>query len=322
MIYVQLLVGFVLLLGGAEFLVRGAAAIATRLAISSLAVGMSLVAFGTSAPELVVGIDAALSGAPDIAVGNIVGSNIANIMLILGVSAAICPIAIGRPLRHDALVLGGATILFSALAWSGTLGRWAGMALVAALIAFIASTGRREHRQRRSTLASQAGEEPTTSARGWIAWACIAGGLAGIILGADQLVQGSIALARTAGVSEAVIGLTLVAVGTSLPELATSAVAAARGHSEIAVGNVVGSNLFNMLCVGGLVATAVPLPVAEEIRSFDLWIMLAATAAVLPFLFTNLRMGRLFGVVLFCCYAGYIAILLGAASSQPLIGAD
>ncbi len=324
--YLQLGCGFILLLGGADILVRAAAALARELSISSLAIGMTVVAFGTSAPELMVTLDAALSGAPDVGVGNIVGSNIANLMLIVGVSALICPIEISRPPRRDTAILAAVSVLFAALALTGILERWAGVVLVICLALFLVGAGRRE--RRRGHIGNDRedagrGDRPVSpGGRRWRAWAGLLAGLAGVVIGANLLVTGSIALARAAGLSEAVIGLTLIAVGTSLPELAASAAAALRRHPEISLGNVIGSNIFNMLCVAGLTAAVVPLPVADQIRGFDLWVMLAATAALFPFLFAGLRIGRLVGLVLVLLYAGYIAALVftGAApaTARPM----
>jgi cation:H+ antiporter len=312
--YAQLLGGFVLLLGGADVLVRGAATIAQRFAISSLAVGMTIVAFGTSAPELMVTLDAALAGSPDIGVGNVVGSNIANLLLIIGSSAAICPIKIGRPLRFDAVVLGGVSLLFTALALRGVLEWWAGMLLIVALALFLVSAGRREQERRRRADPAR-DQRKAMPGRGWVAWLGILAGLIGVVVGADLLVRGSVAFARAAGVSEAVIGLSLIAVGTSLPELAASAAAAIRRHPEISLGNVIGSNIFNMLCVAGVVAALVPLPVAEQIRSLDVWVMLAATALLISFLFTGFPIGRVVGLIFLGLYAGYIAILVNTGDA-------
>jgi cation:H+ antiporter len=326
MMYVQVTVGFVLLLGGAEVLVRGAAAVARRFAVSPLVIGMTVVAFGTSAPELVVSLDAAISGAPDIAVGNIVGSNIANLLLIMGITVLLSPIGgRTRPLIHDTTILVISSALFAGFVWSGTIGRTAGVVMVAMLLGFLGSSYWREVRgpggPAAESLREEAEEIEGIPGAPWLAWLAVAGGLAGIIFGADLLVEGGVALARAAGVSEAVIGLTLIAVGTSLPELAASVVAAIRGHSDIAVGNVVGSNLFNMLGVGGTVALVTPLSVAEQIRDFDIWVMLVATAAFLPFLIFGLRLGRPVGVAFLVVYGAYIAFLvLGPANLSARVG--
>ncbi|MGF1640095.1 MAG: calcium/sodium antiporter [Rhodospirillales bacterium] len=315
MMYIQVVVGFVLLLGGAEALVRGSVATARRFGISPLIIGMTVVAFGTSAPELVVSLQAAMAGVPDIAVGNIVGSNIANILLIVGVAAVLSPIG-GRPkpLIHDTVVLVASSALFAALIWIGTIGRGAGVLMVAMLLGFLASSYRREIRGLGDATAGSRREEAEEIAplpgAPWLAWAAVVAGLVAIIVGAEMLVEGGVAVARAAGVSEAVIGLTLIAVGTSLPELAASVVAGLRGHSDIAIGNVIGSNLFNILGVGGAVAVVAPLAVADQIRHFDIWIMLLATTAFVPFLIIGLRLGRAVGFALLLLYGCYLARLI------------
>ncbi len=315
MMYVQVILGFLLLLGSAEVLVRGAVAVARRFGVSPLVIGMTVVAFGTSAPELVVSLDAAISGAPDIAVGNIVGSNIANLLLIIGATVLVSPIAgRTRPLIHDTTVLVVSSVLFTGIILSGTIGRPAGAVMVAMLLGFLASSYWREVKGPGDAAAESRREEAEEiegiPGAPWLAWIAVAGGLAGIVFGADLLVEGGVAVARAAGVSEAVIGLTLIAIGTSLPELAASVVAAVRGHSDIAIGNVIGSNLFNILGVGGAVALVTPLAVAEQIRDFDIWVMLVATAAFLPFLIFGLRLGRPVGVAFLVGYAAYIAFLV------------
>ena len=326
MAYFQVIGGFVLLLFSAEVLLRSSVAIARRLKIPTLVIGMTVVAFGTSLPELVVSLDAAFSGAPDIAVGNIVGSNIANLLLIIGVSGIIFPIASRpRPLVRDGLTLMAVSLLFAGFLWHGTIGREAGFLLVMLLVAFLArSYWHGTHGDAdlaAETLSQEAAELEGIPGRLWVAWVAVVVGLAGITLGADLLVRGGVVVARSAGVSEAVIGLSLIAVGTSLPELAASLMAAFRGHSDIAVGNVVGSNLFNMLCVGGTVAVAAPLSVAEQIQGFDVWVMLAATAAFLPFLVARIRFGRLMGALFLGAYVLYMVVLYrGPSNVIPFIG--
>ena len=311
MIYVQLIAGFVLLLGGAEVLVRGAIALAKRLEISPLIIGMTVVALGTSAPELVVSLDAALLGSPGIALGNVIGSNIANLLLILGAVGMVMPIA-AKPdgLWRDGLILLGGSLLFAALCWSGIIGLWPGMLLLAVFVAFL---GHSYWRETRNGGEAEMGVQEVVEIRGvpasvTAAWLVLAAGLAGVVYGADLLVMGGVAVAEAAGVSEEVIGLTLIAFGTSLPELAASVVAAWRGHSDIALGNVVGSNLFNMLLIVGVVAVVTPLLVPIQIMAFDLWVMLAATVLFLPFLVGGLRFGRLAAGVFLAAYAAYIAV--------------
>lgn len=320
MAYLQLIGGFVLLLGGAEVMLRGSVAIARRFNVSTLIIGMTIVAFGTSLPELVVSLEAALTGALDIAVGNIVGSNIANLLLIIGVSGLVSPIAARpQPLVRDGLTLLAVSLLFAALLWYGAIGREMGLLLLAMLLGFLARSYWHETHgdadPAAERLAQEAAEIEGLPGRPWVACIAIVAGLAGISLGANLLIEGSVVLARAAGVSEAVIGLSLIALGTSLPELAASLVAALRGHSDIAVGNVVGSNLFNILCVGGSVAVAAPLQVTEQIRDFDVWIMLAATVAFMPFLLARVRFGRLMGAVFIAAYAAYMIVLYKGPSN-------
>ena len=243
MIYVQVLGGFVLLLGAAEVMVRGAVALADRLGISKMVIGMTVVAVGTSAPELVVSLDAALSGAPGLAVGNVVGSNIANVLLVLGGAGVVRSLQTKEGALHvDCGVLFGGTILFIIIAYSGTVGRLPGVFLLIVFFGFLWNSYRREkgggpdaelHEEEMEEIHSL----PKAMA---LAWGYLIVGIAGIILGADLLVDGGVQIARNFGVSDEVIGLTLFAVGTSLPELGASVVAAYRGHTDVAIGNVVG----------------------------------------------------------------------------------
>ncbi len=326
MAYLQVIGGFVLLLGGAEVLLRGSVAIARRFNVSTLMIGMTIVAFGTSLPELIVSLDAAFSGSPDIAIGNIVGSNIANLFLIIGLSGIVSPLAArAQPMVRDGLTLLAISLLFAALLWYGTMGREMGLLLLVLLFAFVVRSYWREAHggadPAAERFAQEAAEVGELTWPLWIVSIAVVGGLAGLALGADFLVKGGVVVARAAGVSEAVIGLSLIALGTSLPELAASLVAALRGHSDIAVGNVVGSNLFNILCVGGSVAVAAPLRVAEQIQKFDIWIMLAATLAFMPFLLARLRFGRLMGSVFVGAYVVYMIVLFrGPSRVFPFLG--
>ncbi len=301
--------GFVLLFGGAEFMIRGAVALAKRLGISTLVIGMTVVAMGTSAPELVVSLSAALSGAEGLAVGNVVGSNIANILLILGVSALITPILV-RPegFMMDGAVLLAGSLIFAALAWRGTFDLFAGGVLSVLFVAFLIYSYLREKRGGPTAdihirEVEDIGAPPKTAAGIWVE---IIGGTTVLIIGSELLVDGGVAIARGAGVSEEVIGLTLIAFGTSLPELAASVMAAWRGHAEVALGNVLGSNLFNLLLVIGAVAMIRPLPVADQIRQFDLGVMLAATVALLPILAGGRTFGRIKAALFLAAYGAYI----------------
>jgi len=304
MIYLQLLAGFVLLIIGGDLLVRGAVDTARHLGVSPLLIGLTLVGFGTSTPELVASVQAALAGSPGIAVGNVVGSNIANILLILGFAALLRPITTPRA----AFQRDGAMLLLSALAClgvvlMGTLNRPMGAALLVLLIGYIVYSYRRE----RAVPEIGAGMAPPMSA--WIAGALTLGGLVVVVLGARLLVFAAIDLAREAGISETVVGLTVVAIGTSLPELVTSVMAALRRQSDVAFGNVIGSNIYNVLGILGVTALVQPIPVPAEIAHIDIWVMLATTLLLMAFAVSNWRISRREGAVLLAAYAGYLGYL-------------
>ena len=308
----SLLGGMVLLVGAAHALVQGAAALALRLGLTPLVVGLTVVAFGTSAPELVVSVQAALAGAGGIAVGNVVGSNVANVGLILAVAVLVRPIAADPALlRRDLPVAVAVTALAVAFLADGRVGRAEGAVLVVGLAAYLAWSVRAA----RSESAAAALDVPIPAPTGpaWRDAVLVAGGLGGLVLGADLFVGGAVALAEAAGVSNAVIGLTVVAIGTSLPELATSVVASVRGEGEIAVGNVVGSNLFNLLGVLGVGALARPL-VAPGLEPVDLAVMAAFIVVLVPMLLTGRRLVRAEAVVLaagYVVYVGYLAVQHG-----------
>lgn len=309
MMYFQVLVGFVVLTGAAEVLVRGAVNLADRMGISPLVIGMTVVAVGTSAPELVVSLDAALSGSPGLAVGNIVGSNIANVILILGVTCVVKPITDGTAaLKRDAVMLMGGGLLFTALCLRGELDLVAGVVLLAGFFTFLGvSYWRDSHDPEAAEEIIHEVEELEGKPKALpVTLALVAIGLAGLAFGADILVDGGVAIARTFGISEEVIGLTVFAFGTSLPELAASVVAAVRGHSDLAIGNIVGSNLFNVLGVGGTAAVVVALPVAPQILNFDLWVMLATSALMLPLMVCGWRLTRAVAVLFLILYGAYI----------------
>ncbi len=305
--------GLVLLFVGGELLVRGAVNLSLRLGISPLLVGLAVVGFGTSAPELLVSLQAATAGQPDIAVGNVVGSNIANVLLIIGTSALIrplyCPPQMGRRDGTLGVVAAGLLIL---LAFAGTIHAWEGAVLLALLIGHLTWSYRIERRDYPPAAAvhvHETNEMAPDRMPAWVALAILLAGLAAVLLGARWLVDGAVVLARQAGVSEAVIGLTLVAVGTSLPELATSIVAALRGHNDVAIGNVLGSNLFNILAILGTTALVVPVPVSPELLHLDLWVMLAVMGGLLLLLSVGCRLGRAAGTAFLLLYGGYIAYL-------------
>ena len=298
--------GLVLLVAAAQALVRGASSLALRLGLSPLVVGLTVVAFGTSAPELVVSVQAALANAGGIAVGNVVGSNVANVGLILGVAALLRPFdAEPAVLRRDVPALLAATAAGAVVLLDREVTRTEGAALVLALVAYLAWSIADARRQRAAPDPDL--PAPTGSVWGAVAFAVL--GLGGLVVGADLFVGGATGLAAAAGVSDAVIGLTVVAVGTSLPELATSAVAAVRGESGLAVGNVVGSNLFNVLGILGAGALTRPL-VAPGLQMVDVAVMGAFAVAVLPLLLSGRRLARVEGAALVVGYASYLAYLV------------
>lgn len=322
-----LVLGLAVLTFGAEILVRGAAAIAQRLGVSPLVVGLTIVAFGTSAPELVVSVQATLRGQSDVALGNVVGSNIFNILVILGLSAMIVPLSVARQLLVvDAPLM----ILVTAIVWlmalDGRLGVLDGWLLAVGLAIYVAVAvwqGLREGRESKAAseagadgVADLGGDPVTTSGSVWgtLVWnaSLVAAGLLCLAFGSDFFVDGAVRLARIWGMSELVIGLTIVAAGTSLPEVATSITAAIKGQREIAVGNVIGSNLFNLLGVLGVSAAVsqAGLPISGAMLRFDFPVMWVVAGLSLPIMYTGARVSRGEGLFLFCSYVGYTAYLL------------
>ncbi len=312
-----------LLLFGGEFLVRGAVALADRLGVSYLVIGLTVVAAGTSAPELVVCLIAALEGSPGIAVGNVIGSNIANILLILGVAGLICVLPVNRQsLYRDGTVAIFAAILFAVISMTGTIERWHGFLMLVCLVAYLGFCYRSGHRSRNAQASMEVEIEELAGKdrRLWLVLVFLFGGLAGVLLGSDLLVEGATELARAAGVSEAIIGLTLVALGTSLPELATGIIAARHRHTDLALGNVLGSNIFNILAIMGVVAVTQPLAVPAEIIAFDLWAMIGVTVAFLAVAFVARRIDRPVAVVFLFAYAAYILALYAGVSALAIPG--
>jgi cation:H+ antiporter len=290
------------LLAGGESLVRGAVSIARRAGLSPLVIGLTLVGFGTSAPELMTSLIAAVNGLPGIALGNVVGSNIANVFLILGAAAVIAPVAVGAFLGRDGYVMVVATALTIGIILTGSVGFWAGAVGLAALLAYLTFT---------LFTGGEADLDVTDSLYPvWLAIAFFVAGLVGVVLGANWLVAGASDIARLLGVSEAVIGLTIVAVGTSLPELVTSVMAARKGQGSIALGNVIGSNIFNVLGILGITAMVTPLAVPAEMTGLTLWVF--AASALVPLLLALVFgvLNRWVGTVLLAIYAGYTALLV------------
>ncbi|MFC3615084.1 calcium/sodium antiporter [Lutimaribacter marinistellae] len=303
--YILILAGLAGLVLGGELLVRGAVALARRAGLSPLVIGMTIVGFGTSLPELLVSLRAALDGAPGIAIGNVVGSNIANILLILGAAAVISPLRTRfELLRLDLVLVLLATLGLWLILLDGAVSRIDAAILLAALAGFLWNG---LSRQAPAPSAPILEPEPAQSA--WKAILMVGTGLVALALGAQWLVQGASELARAAGLSEAVIGLTVVAVGTSLPELATSIVAAWRRNADIALGNVVGSNLFNILGILGITALIAPIPAAPRFAATDVPVALAAAVALAFVLWRSGAIGRLIGAGALVTYSAYIVIL-------------
>jgi cation:H+ antiporter len=302
-----LITGLTLLLLGAEGLVRGGAALARRLRVSALVVGLTVVAFGTSTPELVVSIKAALLDAGDIALGNVVGSNIANVLLILGIAAIIRPLRVkAQVIRIDIPIMIGVSVLALPILMNGRVSRVEGLGLLAGIACYTILSvvlARRETEPAVLTEYDRALSARPRSLGGQIV--AILLGLSMLAIGSDLFVRGAVALATAVGYSEAFIGLTVVAVGTSLPELFTSVVAAARGESDIAVGNVVGSNIFNLLAILGTSALLRPIQAAGVSR-LDYLVMLVAALVLLPFAWSKLRLSRWEALVLLAAYAAYL----------------
>lgn len=329
MILVGMLVGgFVLLVLGAELLVRGAAKGAALFGISPLVIGLTVVAFGTSAPELAVSLQAGLGGSADIAVANVVGSNIFNILFTLGICAVIQPLIVAQQLvRLDAPLMVGLSVLTVVLALDGRFSWVDGLFLVAGLIAYNVWAIRKSRQESAAVQAEYAQEygpqttSPLTLREVGKNVALILGGLFILVLGARWLVDGSVALAQLLGVSDMIIGLTIVAVGTSLPEVATSIVATMRNERDIAIGNVVGSNIFNILAILGISSLATPggLMVAPAMLNFDLIVMTAVAFACLPIFFSGYSIARWEGALFFGSYLAYSAYLILEATQHDAL---
>ncbi|MGA4531066.1 calcium/sodium antiporter [Ectopseudomonas chengduensis] len=325
MTYVYLIAGLVLLVAGAEVLVRGAAKLAAQFGIPPLVIGLTVVAFGTSAPETAVSVQAALDGSGDLAIGNVVGSNIANVLLILGLTALIAPLIVSRQLiRLDVPIMIGASLLTFGLAWDGELSRFDGALLFAGVLAytgFLIYSARKDKGGDDDEFAKEFGLDEAPKPYAWaINLGLIIAGLVLLVVGSNFLVEGAVTLARALGISELVIGLTVVAVGTSLPELATSILAAIKGERDIAVGNIVGSNIFNLLCVLGLASMVAPAAVAvsPNALAFDFPVMIAVAIACLPIFFSGYRINRWEGLLFLGYYVAYTLYLVMFSTGRPL----
>lgn len=331
--------GFALLLLGGDLLVRGSVRVAKRLGISPLFIGIVLVGFGTSMPELVTSVQAAIADSPGIAVGNIVGSNISNVLLILGLSALVMPIVVPlEALRRDGPIVVATVILFAALGYVGSLDRPVGFAFLGLLVAYMLYAYRQDSAKLKSGSATALGggdaqspvappdvsnEDVSCQQKTWF---CVAApyvmallGLVLVIVGGKLLVVGATGVARTAGISETVIGLTIVAAGTSMPELVTSMMAALRHHGDVAYGNVLGSSIYNVLGIGGAIALMSPTTIPAEIVAYDNVIMVSAMVIVLFFSWTGKRVNRLEGAILLAAYVTYIYSLIPPGHVESIL---
>ena len=305
-----IVLSLVILTAGADFLVRGASSIALRLGMTPLVVGLTVVAFGTSAPELVVSLKAAWMQQGDIAAGNVVGSNIFNIGAILGLAALVSPMRVQlQLLRFDTPIMVVTALALAGMLWDKRIDRWEGLILAVGIVVYVTVNvlmARTQHSKEIDAEFSEGVPHQTKSP--WIDVLLLLGGLGLLVLGSRILVENAVAMARNLGVSEAVIGLTIVAAGTSMPELATSVVAAFKKEADIAIGNIIGSNIFNILGIVGISASVFPFE-AAGIRTVDLYYMIAITVLLVPMLFTGKKISRAEGLVLLMAFTGYLALV-------------
>ncbi|MGJ8544213.1 MAG: calcium/sodium antiporter [Sulfitobacter sp.] len=309
------LLGLVMLLLAGDALVRGAVNVSLRLGVPSLIVSLTIVAFGTSAPELLISIKAVLDNAPGIALGNVVGSNTANILLVLGIPALLATMHTSEcSTRKTFNFMIAASVLFIALAFRGVFDWIAGAVLLAALayVLFDALGDAKNHRRacREGTAEDEELEGADPDMPGWKIGMFLVLGLIGLPLGAGILVENATVIAQHYGVSDTVIGLTLVAIGTSLPELATTVMAALRRQADVALGNVIGSNMFNLLAIIGIASFVGPISVDPEFLKLDLWVMLGASLLLIPFVYLRRDITRAWGILLVALYAAYMAVVL------------
>jgi cation:H+ antiporter len=321
--------GLAALVVGADLLVRGASKLALGFGISPLVVGLTIVAFGTSAPEMAVSVGAVLEGKTDIAIGNVVGSNVFNVLFILGLSALIVPLVVNVQLiRQEVPIMIGASLLLLLLGLDGRVSAWEGAMLVVLLAVYTVFLVLQSRRETQAAQDEFAAEMPPLDAQSWdarlpVQLLMIGVGLAALVFGSQWLVEAAVTFAKAMGVSDLVIGLTIVAAGTSMPEVAASITAAVKGERDIAVGNVVGSNTFNILgCVGlsGLASGDAGLLLSQAVLNFDLWVMLAVALACLPVFLTGREIARWEGAVFLLYYAAYVGYLILAAQQHDLLG--
>lgn len=308
-----LIFGLALLVGAGDALVRGAVAMSLRFGIPAIIISATVIAFGTSAPELLISVEAALEGAAGIALGNVVGSNIANVLLVLGVPALMAPLAAcGTDAHRNLYFMIFATVVFAMFALMNGFAFWGGLVLFVITCAMIWDSLREGLKARAAGLDIEDDledlDDVDPNMAPWKIGLLVLAGIIGLPIGADFLIDGARGIARSIGVSEAVIGLTLVAIGTSLPELATTVVAAMRRQTDVAIGNVIGSNIFNITAIIGVAAMVAPLPVPGEILARDLWIMVGASALLVPFVLFCKPMGRVTGAIFLGLYILYLYV--------------
>ncbi len=312
----MLLGGLVLLFFGGEGLIKSAVSLARNFGLSKLLVSAVIVGFGTSMPEMTVSVGAALRGASDIAIGNVVGSNIANILLIIGIAAIICPMFIaGLAVKRDTLFMLLTSLVLCGLAMIGMISLIAGIFIFAALIGYIAWSHAQDKKggaERVAHIEEDMEGEPQLSRLKATIFAL--GSLVLLIVGAYLLVEGAVSIARGFGISEEVIGLTIIAVGTSLPEMATAIIAAMRKHSDVVIGNILGSNIFNILGILGVTAMISPIPIGKHIATYDVWIMLGVAFFLSIYLLRGITIGRISGLAMLSAYIIYTAWLFVKAT--------
>ena len=305
-------IGLVILLLAGDSLVKGAVNLSLRLGVPALIVSLTIVAFGTSAPELLISIQAIMDDVPGLALGNVVGSNTANVLLVLGVPALLATMHTSEcDTRNSYLQMIAATGLFITLCFFGPFNWISGVILLLALASMLLYAAFAANKHRKAAVADDAVIEGSDPDLGWSKIALfLVLGLIGLPLGANLLVEGATSIARTFGISETVIGLTLVAIGTSLPELATTVMAALRRQADVALGNVIGSNMFNLLGIMGVASLVGNIPVDQQFLSFDLWVMLLSSLILIPFVFLKVDINRIWGVALFALYLVYLLVVL------------
>jgi cation:H+ antiporter len=320
-------VGLGLLIGGAELFVRGSSRLAARIGVSSLVIGLTVVSFGTSAPELAISIQSGLNGQTDLLLGNIIGSNIFNVLFILGVSALITPLVVDQKLvRQDVPLMIGCALLLWAISLDGDINKVEAAGFIVLLLAYIGlliyQSRRESNEQVKQEYDAEYGVPEASHSRHWIVYVMfILGGLGLLVLGARWLVQSAVEIAQYMGLSSVIIGLTIVSAGTSLPEVATSVLAGLKGERDIAVGNVVGSNIFNILCILGISGVVLPgsIAVPTSILAFDLPVMIAISVACLPIFFTGYTIARWEGFVFLGYYLAYTVYLILGAQQHDML---